>query len=435
MTAAWPYLLAVASIATLLGAILVIRAAGQRWQWSAEVQRKGVHVMVGLFCMALPAIFPGRWPVIVLVVLAIAVMLLMRLPGGVLGRAGAAIHSVERRSFGEIWLAVAIGFLFLRSEGNYILYGLPLAIITLSDAAAALAGSAYGRRRFATGGGVKSWEGVIVFTLVGWITAMSMLLLFSEAPRANVILLGLVIAVFGAMVEAVSWRGLDNLFVPLAIHFFLRAFIDAPPLLILAVAFAFLAGTAVAQALAGRLLLVPHTARAFAVALFIFLGVGGIFGAILPLLAMAAYVLTRQLLPAGGDHPDLDFLGTLCATAAIWLFIGETAGLNAIHFYNIAMAGVMLAYALMGLRAAGRLWWGLPLTLVAWLLVNGLALSRLHPAPVPHWYAGVAAAAFLAIWLATLVAAPAFRRWRAPRSAALASLVPLAAYALQGNLP
>ena len=207
MTGLAPYLLAIVAVAALLGGIALIRTAGTRLGWSGEVQRKGVHVMVGLFAMTLPALFPGRWPVVLLVLLALGVMLAMRLSGGLLGRAGAAIHSVERRSFGDIWLAVAIGFLFLRSEGHYILYGLPLAIITLSDAAAALTGSAYGHRRFPTEDGVKSWEGVTAFIMVGWVAAMAMLLLFSDAPRGNVIVLGLVITGFGAMVEAVSWRG------------------------------------------------------------------------------------------------------------------------------------------------------------------------------------------------------------------------------------
>ena len=434
MSGLLPYLLALAATGLLLAAIRGIRLVGERQGWSAEVQRKCVHVMVGLFAMFLPAIFPSRWPVVVLVVLAIIVMLLMRRRTGVLAGAGAAIHSVERKGFGDVWLAAAIGFLFLQSDGDYLLYGLPLAIITLSDAAAALTGSAYGRKRFVTEGGVKSWEGVIAFTMVGWVTAMSMLLLFSDAERGNVILLGLVIAVFGAMVEAVSWRGLDNLFVPLAIYFFLLGFVDSEPLTLALVALGFFAGTALAQGCAGRVGLAPQTARAFGVALFIFIGAGSLVGTILPLLAMAAYLLSRRLIPGIGKHPDLDFLGTLCSAAAIWLFIGETAGLNAFHYYNAAMAGIVLVYGLAGLRAAHRLVWSGILTVALLAVVGALTFSGLHFAPPPQHPILMIGISFALIWLAAIFAAPAFHRWRAPRSAALASLVPLTFYALEASL-
>ena len=232
------------------------------------------------------------------------------------------------------------------------------------------------------------------------------------------------------MVEAVSWRGLDNLFVPLAIHFFLRGFLGAEPLPLALVALAFLGATFLAQRCAGRLGLAPHSARAFGVALFIFLGVGLPVGTILPLLAMAAYLLSRRLVPGKGAHPDLDFLGTLCAAAAIWLFIGETAGFNAFHYYNLAMAGIVLAYGLAGLRAAQRLLWGGLLTAAILGVITALSYSGLHFVPPPDHAITMAGVSFAAIWLAILLAAPAFNRWRAPRSAALASLVPLIFYAV-----
>ncbi|MDE2597004.1 MAG: hypothetical protein KGL44_09015 [Sphingomonadales bacterium] len=427
MTGPAPYLLAVAAVGALLAAIAGIRKVGTHWRWSAEVQRKCVHVMVGLFAMALPFLLPGKWPVVVLVLLALAAMLVLRFSSGFLGGAGAAIHSVERRSFGDIWLAVAVGFLFLRSEGHYILFGLPLAIITLSDAAAALTGSTYGRLRFATEGGEKSWEGVIAFTMVGWITAMAMLLLFSDAPRGNVIVLGLVIAAFGAMVEAISWRGLDNLFVPLAIHFFLRGYLDAAPMELSLVAVTFFALAATAAGVSQWLGLTRSTARAFAVALFIFLGVGGVGGTVFPALAIGAYLLTRGVLPGGRLHPDLDFLGTLCSAAAIWLFIGEMTGPSSIHFYNVAMAGIALGYGLLALAGRQRLW-ALVLLPSCWAGVRALALTQWHPAGLPDWYGTLGIASLFLVACIALAMPHLFRRWRAPRLALLASALPLAAY-------
>lgn len=421
-----PVLLAIGSVLALLGAIAAIRALGQRWHWTAEVQRKCVHVMVGLFAMALPALFADRRIVVLLVLLALAVMLALRLFPRILGGAGAAIHSVERKSFGDVWLAVSIGFLFLRSEGVYILYGLPLAIITLSDAAAALTGSAYGRRRFATEGGVKSWEGVVAFFMVGWIAAMAILLLFSETPRGNVIVLGAIIAAFGAMVEAVSWRGLDNLFVPLAIHFFLRGFLFAGLAELALIAVPFFAACFAAPGLSGWLRLSPSTMRAFVVALFVFLGMGDLFGTVVPLFAMATYLLSRRVLPGGGAHPDLDFLGTLCATALIWLFAGETMGPTAIHHYNLTMAGIALGYGLLAL--GGRTAAALALAVVANAAFCAFAFNAPHPWPPAPAFAWVASASLALVTFAALSFPDLFRRWRASRLALVASLIPLGAY-------
>jgi dolichol kinase len=429
VNAAIPFLVAAGSVVLLIGAIALIRLVGLRRGWHAEVQRKGVHVVVGLFAMALPLLFADRWPVILLVVLALAAMVLMRIPRGVLGRAGAAIHSVERRSFGDIWLALSIGFLFLRAEGSYVLYGLPLAIITLSDAAAALTGSAYGRRRFAAAGGAKSWEGVVAFAMVGWIVAMSMLLLFSDVPRENVILLGFIIATFGAMVEAVSWRGLDNLFVPLAIHFFLIGYMDAEPARLIALAAIVFAASAAVQPLSGRLRLEPHVARAYVVALFVLLGVGEFDGALFPVIAMTCYLAGRRVLPDAGRIPDLDFLGVLCGTALIWYFTGETVGTTAIHFYNAAMAGFALGYVVLGLAAAGRKWIAPLAALAFYAALLALAHSGLvYTAAAPQGLPLVAAISFALVTLATLFWPAGFRLWRAPRLSLLASAVPLAGY-------
>src|SRR5690606_20647201 len=51
VSAALPLLLVAASVAALLAAMVAIGFAGRRWNWSAEVQRKSVHVLVGVFAM------------------------------------------------------------------------------------------------------------------------------------------------------------------------------------------------------------------------------------------------------------------------------------------------------------------------------------------------------------------------------------------------
>ena len=415
------------SVAGLLAAIWAVRRLGARYRWNAEVSRKAVHIAIGLYAMALPLLFDRAWPVVLLIMIALGLMLALRTPASRRHGLGAAIHSVERRSFGDIWLALAIGFVFLHSGDSYILYSLPIAVITLSDAAAALTGTSYGRARFAIEDGVKSWEGVAAMFAVTLIIAMVMLLLLTGIARLNVVALALAVAAFAATVEAVSWRGLDNLFVPIGVHLFLLGYLDATPVALLGLAGAFFAAVLAIVLLTPRLGLSDHASRAFVIAVFLFLGTAGFYGALVPLLVMAAHLVARARAPCRSAHADLDFIATLAAVGLIWFFIGESVGPSAVTLYNLALAGVLLGYLLIVTRA----WAAVPIAVG----VFGLFLVLAHYGPErAQWVRELpllTAASLLFVAGGVLLRPRAFARWRGPRLAALASIVPLGAYLSQ----
>jgi dolichol kinase len=419
-------------VAALIALIALIHYLGDSHNWSPEVQRKAVHVAVGLYALTLPVLFDQRWPVVLLILVTIVLMLWLRRPASRATGLGAAIHSVERRSWGDILLALAIGFVFLRAGDSYILYALPIAVVALSDAAAALTGSSYGRRRFAIEDGVKSWEGVVAFFAVTWILSMVMLLLVTDVPRLNVVVLSLAIALFGATVEAVSWRGLDNLFVPICIQLFLMGYLHAPPATLALLTLAFLGAILLIVLLAPRLGLGAHASRAFVVAIFSFLGVAGPYGTVLPALIMLAHLAARKARPCRSGHADLDFIGMLSGAALIWLFVGETVGPTAINLYNMSLAGILLAYLLMALGLDRRFALaGYAAVLSAYILLIAVG---------PHgarWAVGLpetAAASLALVMVALVVRTGWFDRWRAPRIAAVASIVPMTAYLTQTAL-
>ena len=421
--------LLIASVAALMGAIALVRGLGARYRWNAEVNRKAVHIAIGLYAIFLPLLFDAAWPVILLILIALVLMAALRMPASRATGLGAAIHSVERRSYGDIWLALAIGFVFLHAGDSYILYALPIAVIALSDAAAALLGSSYGRARFVIEDGVKSWEGVVVFFAVTMIIAMVMLLLLTDIPRLNVIVLALAVAAFAATVEAVSWRGLDNLFVPIGTHLFLIGYLYADPWSLAGLAVAFFAAVLAVVLLTPRLGLSDHASRSYVIATFLFLGVAGFYGTLLPMLIMAAHLVARSRAPCRSAHADLDFIATLCATGLIWYFIGETVGPSAINLYNLALAGVLLGYLL--IIADVRTLLLVPFA--AGIFGLYLLLVRFGPERA-EWVRHLAplAAASLAVVALTLASrADWFGRWRAPRIATVASLVPLGAYLSQ----
>jgi dolichol kinase len=413
------------SVALLMGVIAAVRYAGERFGWHAEVSRKTIHVAIGLYAMALPLLFDTRLPVVLLLLIALALMGWLRLPQVRTSGLGKAIHAVERRSLGDIWLALAIGFVFLQSEGEYIFYALPLAIITLSDSAAALTGSAYGRSRFAVEDGVKSWEGVVAFFMVSVIVAMAMLLLLTDAPRLNVVVLAFAIAAFGAIVEAVSWRGLDNLFVPICLQFFIKGYLFAEPMALALIALQFGVAVIAVAVIARRLALSVHASRAFVIAIFLFLGAGGPYGAVVPMFAIAAHLVARRR-PCASPHRDLDFIATLCGAGLIWFFVGETIGPSALSFYNLGMAGMTLG--LLVVATGGQVAAGAVLTIAVgagYIALLSLAPGHALHSPYLPW---VAAASLLLVTALALTRTPWFDRWRAPRLGAVANLVPFAAY-------
>ncbi len=425
MSIALSLVLLAGSVALLMGVIAAVRYAGERFGWHAEVSRKTIHVAIGLYAMALPLLFDTRLPVVILLLIALALMGWLRLPQVRTTGLGKAIHAVERRSLGDIWLALAIGFVFLQSEGEYIFYALPLAIITLSDTAAALTGSAYGRSRFAVEDGVKSWEGVVAFFMVSVIVAMAMLLLLTDAPRLNVVVLAFAIAAFGAIVEAVSWRGLDNLFVPICLQFFIKGYLFAEPMALALIALQFGVAVIAVAVIARRLALSVHASRAFVIAIFLFLGAGGPYGAVVPMLAIAAHLIARRR-PCASPHRDLDFIATLCGAGLIWFFVGETIGPSALSFYNLGMAG--MALGLLVVATGGRIAAGAVLTIAVG--AGYIALLSLAPGHALHspYLPLVAAASLLLVTALVLARMTWFDRWRAPRLGAVANLVPFAAY-------
>jgi phytol kinase len=417
------------SVAALLGVIALVRLFGTRHGWTAEVQRKSVHVAMGLYALALPLLFDARWPVVALLLIALALMLVLRTAASRTAGLGAVIHSVERRSAGDIWLALAIGFVFLRAGNSYILFALPIAVIALSDAAAALTGTSYGRSRFAVEGGVKSWEGVIAFFAVTWILAMVMLLLLTDVPRLNVVVLAVTIAAFGAVVEAASWRGLDNLFVPVCVHFFLAGYLNADPQALMLLAAAFLVAVLAVALLTPRLGLSVHASRAFVIAIFLFMGVGGLYGTVLPVLVFSLHLIARHRVRCRSAYADLDCIAILCAVGLIWLFVGESVGPNALNLYNLTLAGMALGYGIIALRCDWR-WAALAFAAAFGLY---LALVEFGPAHARWvaWLPWIAAGSLALVAVALLARLGWTDRWRAARLAAVAIVVPMTAYLVQ----
>ncbi len=373
-------LVIVVVIGAVLALMLAVRLLARRVGISTEGQRKLVHVATGTASLTFPYLFDNPLPVLVLMGAAIVVMLLLRLPQA--AGLGAVLHDVKRPSFGEVYLALAIVIVFFHAHGQHILYVLPMLVITLSDTASALIGTSYGRRRFAVEDGTKSWEGVAAFFVVTWLIAMVALLLLSDAPRLNVVVLSFLIAGFCALVEADSWHGLDNLFVPVGAHLLLAQYLASDPTALLLQAGIFLAFLAVMLTLARSLEIADRAARGYAILIFLVISSVALHNAILPGLAIAAQLLARSRRPCTSSRPDLDLLAVSAIVALGWLVLGEIAGKSVVSLFGLSFAAAAVAF--LALAFAG---WARPLLLpliagfgglTMWVAEANLPYSRFY---------------------------------------------------------
>jgi phytol kinase len=235
-------------VVLVVGTATVLRS---RAILSPEASRKLVHVLVGTWIIPTVVLFRNPWMAIIPPATFIVVNLLsyrFRLIG--------AMEEGDRNP-GTIYFPLAFVLLTIlfwpgavpglhRTEGPgaidvdfpFSRFAVPAGIMAMAwgDAAASLFGRRFGRRVFhVPGGGKKSLEGslaFVVFALLGMITAAVVLLVvpgpggdppglvFSDAMAVATRYQFLPIlgaAVAGALAEAVTPLGLDNLTVPLLV--------------------------------------------------------------------------------------------------------------------------------------------------------------------------------------------------------------------------
>lgn len=180
-----------------------------------EISRKITHIALGFVTLSFPWLFRDPLPPIVLAGAAVTVMFGMRRVKWLRDRFGGLINGVGRESLGDLYFPVAAVCLFLLSRGSAVLFVIPILTLTLADAVAATIGLRYGRLHFATTDGTKSMEGSIAFFMIAFLATHIPLLLFTRIARVDSLLIGATFGVLVMLLEAVAWRGLDNLFIPI----------------------------------------------------------------------------------------------------------------------------------------------------------------------------------------------------------------------------
>lgn len=426
--------IAFASVAILLGLMVAVkRLAGAR-DIPAEVQRKLVHIGTGLYAMTLPWIFTDDWPVFMLVGLTLIALTVLRMPAFAKGGIGETLHGVERQSYGDLLLALAVGTVFLLANGNAILYILPIATLTLADAAAALTGSRYGRQFFTIEDGQKSLEGSTAFFMITLVISMVCLLLLSDVSRPNVILLSVMVAAFGTLVEADSWRGFDNFFLPAGLMIFLESHMNSPWQDLVVLMVLFLIAIAVFLRVAPHFGITKHAARVYIISIFLLISVTALQNTALPLLVFVMHAVAHRLNPCKAAYPALDIVAGVALASFGWLAIGLVAEANALMYYGIMSVGLCVGLVAI---AMGRqpVWMRVGVTAVSGLgLFNLYSVLMLYNPVFVRWPGDMKFTGAMAVVLMVIAVSwrPAqFDTHRAAKLTLLALFVPGVSYGIK----
>jgi phytol kinase len=185
-----------------------------------EVIRKLLHVVMGLVTLSFPLIFQNAWPVLTLSIISslfIAVLKVSKLKEW-----APVVCAQGRESIGEIVFPLAVGLTFLIANGNVLLYAIPILILTFADTASALVGQRFGKKKYGCTEGHKSIEGSFAFATVAFVSTFLPLMQFSDLGIHVSLSIALILAIVAMMFEAIAWKGLDNLFIPIGAFIVLK---------------------------------------------------------------------------------------------------------------------------------------------------------------------------------------------------------------------
>jgi len=220
-------------LSILAGLIILLRVYQQWYSPHPEWVRKLLHVGMGLVTLSFPWLFDSPLPVIGLAIGAIAFLCSIKFIPFFHARLGSVTDGVGRSSWGEVYFPLSVALVFTLSQGDLVGYLIPMLLLTLGDAVAALIGVSYGLHTYSTSEGRKSAEGSIAFFTVAFLSTHVPLLLLTETGRAESLLIGVILGLQVMVLEAIAWQGLDNLFIPVGGLIMLKLFLpmDIPDLI------------------------------------------------------------------------------------------------------------------------------------------------------------------------------------------------------------
>lgn len=385
--------------------LAALRGIRDRFAPHPELMRKMAHVGLGLTVLSFPWLFQSPWPVVVMGVLAVGTLLALRFVPRLRATVGGVVHGVHRSSGGDLYFPIAATGLFLFAEGDWVLYTVPMLTLTLADAVAALIGVAYGRHAYGTTSVKKTVEGSVAFFIVAFLATAGPLLV-AAVPREKTILIGLTFGVLVMLLEAIAWRGLDNLFIPFGGFLLLRVYLELDEAALLARFLATLGLLVLVLALRRRRTLDDFALGAGVLIGYVAWSAGGWQWLIPPCVLFAAYTVLWPRRAQLRERPhDITAVFSVTATGILWLFLSIVLQRPELYYpYTLAYAANLCFIgitwyrnvrrpdaAIEGIAASALVAWGA--FFVPYVAVVGVAHTALFPALlaiIPLVVAGIA---------------------------------------------
>ncbi len=199
-------------------AVAVLLICSELWYRArgleSEFSRKFIHITVGSFTALWP--FFMSWNNIRF----LSISFLVVVAASKYLKVFTAIHSVQRPTWGELFFAMVAGALTFATNNKWV-FAAALLQMSLADGFAAVVGIRYGKNnRYKVFGHIKSYAGSATFFVFS--AAILIALSHFSAYHIGLARIGL-ISLVATFIENVGVRGSDNLLVPLAVAFLIRA--------------------------------------------------------------------------------------------------------------------------------------------------------------------------------------------------------------------
>ena len=188
-----------------------------------ELKRKALHICVGLTALSFPLFLNETWMIITALGLVVAWLVAVRQVPALRRHFGSVLHEVRRETLGEIYFAFSIGGLLLLTQNEPIFFVVPILILALADAFAAIVGKVFPIGPLAGMATGKTAAGCVTFFAVAFVASFWSLATIANLHTLHALAAATALAMTTCVTEAISRCGIDNLLIPAVAYVVLLA--------------------------------------------------------------------------------------------------------------------------------------------------------------------------------------------------------------------
>lgn len=179
-----------------------------------EITRKFSHLSAGIIAFLFPLLIKHHILVLILAVGFTGLLIITKKTNLL-----KSIHSVKRVTFGSYLypLSIYVCFLLYSYYDNLLFYFLPLLILTISDTIASIGGKVWAYGKLSKRTESKTLSGSALFFFATMIISLILFALFTRLSFNTILLLSTIISLLTAVIEAISYKGVDNITIPLTV--------------------------------------------------------------------------------------------------------------------------------------------------------------------------------------------------------------------------